>query len=96
MVAMGLCDEVTRTAIAEMSHSTGIDNIDIGCLVEVALHKAGRAHLLANRLAISLIDLAAQRCDGEGGAFRWMFGHDLYYLLAPSVKCRCVSSFLYA
>jgi hypothetical protein len=46
-------------------HRAGVDNIDIGGLVKLPLHKAGSAHLLANSLAIGLIDLAAQCSDRE-------------------------------
>ena len=47
-----------RTAVTQVSYRAGIDDIDIGDVVEVPLYKASGAHLVANSLTISLINLA--------------------------------------
>src|SRR5450755_3969193 len=65
VAAMRLRDHLARTTVAKLRHRTGIDNIDIRNLREVTLHKARRAHLLPNGLAIGLVDLAAERRHGE-------------------------------
>src|SRR5579863_4237203 len=54
MAAARLRDHTARAAIPQVRDGTGIHNVDIGGVVEVALRKARRAHLLANGLAIGL------------------------------------------
>ena len=69
-----------------MSYCARIDDIDVGGFVEVALHKASSVHLLTDQLAICLIDLAAQRGDGEGTCCGSdSFGCCQWFLLLVSV-----------
>ncbi len=65
MAATRLADELARTAVAEMGDGAGVDDVDIGNFVEVALYEACAAHLLANSFAIGLVDFAAEGRDGE-------------------------------
>jgi hypothetical protein len=59
MATVCLRDELTRTAVAQVSNGAGVDNVDIGNFIEVPLYKTCCAHLFADSLAISLIHLAA-------------------------------------
>src|SRR5579859_1007955 len=60
MPSVSLIDERARTAVTHMGDCAGIDDIDIGDIVKVALCEARCAHLLANSLAIGLIYFAAK------------------------------------
>src|SRR5579859_2738417 len=78
MAAARLRDHAARAAIPQVRDGTGIDNVDIGGVVEVALREACRAHLLANGLAIGLVDLAAQRGNRECRCCCRLIAHDVF------------------
>src|SRR5229473_8071134 len=59
MAAACLADKLAGTAVAQVRDRTSVDDVDIGGLAKVALHKASRTHLLANGFAIGLVYLAA-------------------------------------
>ena len=82
LASAGLANHQSRTAIAKMRHRAGIHNIDISGLVKITLNEAGGAHLLADGLAIGLIDLAAQRSDRERCfLLAYLFAHTLWCFL---------------
>ena len=65
MAAMGLTNKVARATVAQVSYRTGVDDIDIGDRVKVALLKASKAHLFTDGIGIGLVNFAAQGSDGE-------------------------------
>ncbi len=70
MAAASLADHLARTAVAQVRHGAGVDDVDICDFTEIALHKASRAHLFADGFAIGLIYLAAERGDCKGCRWR--------------------------
>jgi len=60
-----LADELTRTAVTQMSDRACIDDIDIRSIAKITLNKTCGTHLFANSLTIGLIDFTAQRGDSE-------------------------------
>ena len=65
MSAMGLADKVARATVAQVSYRTGVNDIDIGDRVKVALLEASKAHLVTDGIGIGLVNFAAQGGDGE-------------------------------
>ena len=65
MTPSGLADQLARTAVAQVRDCAGVDDIDIGDLIEIALCKASIAHLLTNGFTIGLVYLAAEGGDCE-------------------------------
>ena len=63
MTAVGLADQLARTAVAQVGDGAGVDDIDVSDLIEVALGKASIAHLLTNGFTIGLVYLAAEGGD---------------------------------
>lgn len=66
MATARLADKLARAAISQVRDGAGIDDIDIGNIVKVALREASRTHLFADGFAVGLIDFAAQRRDRKG------------------------------
>lgn len=66
MSAVRLVYKLARTTVAKMRHSAGVDDVDIGHLIEVALLKASLMHLVADGVGIGLVHFTAQGSDGKG------------------------------
>jgi hypothetical protein len=73
VVATGLADKLARLAIGDVSYRAGVDDVDVGALIEG--HDAQSSAREGSRefAAFRLIYFTTQRGDGDGGRFASSF-----------------------
>lgn len=75
MTAVGLSDELARTAVAQVRDRTRIDDINISGLGKISLHETCLVHLIADGFTIGLIDFTTESSDRKSCSLCWMLGH---------------------